>query len=211
MWAGSRLRFHRPLVVGSHVTRTSQILDVALKDGRSGQLVFVRIRHELEDERGPVLSEVQDIVYREAASFPFAPATAPLAPTESEWHRKFAPDPVVLFRYSADMFNGHRIHYDRSYATQQEGYPALVVHGPLTATLLVDLLHRSLPAETLSSFSFKAVNPVFDNESIYLHASRVSDSREIRLWAANPAGVLCVEATATLAPLTIRPPGEMAN
>jgi 3-methylfumaryl-CoA hydratase len=180
------------------VTRTSQIIDVASKDGRSGKLVFVRIRHELEDCEGPLISEEQDVVYREAADEPFTPATSPLAPVETTWSRTIVPDPVLLFRYSADTFNGHRIHYDRAYATSKEGYPALVVHGPLTATLLVDLVTRSAPDEDVASFSFKAVNPLFDNAPFQVCAARLPDTDEVRLWAVNEAGVLCVEATAKL-------------
>ncbi|WP_322005142.1 FAS1-like dehydratase domain-containing protein [Paraburkholderia tropica] len=198
MWAGSRVRFERCINVGSHVTRTSQILDVAHKEGRSGSLIFVRLRHELEDEKGSLISEEQDVVYREAASNPYVAADGPKAPTSWTWQREIKPDALLLFRYSADTFNGHRIHYDRTYAIRQEGYPALVVHGPLIATLLVDLVRRCLPGATLSSFSFKAVSPLFDNEPFYIHAARVSDSREVRLWAANAAGVLCVDATAVL-------------
>lgn len=137
MWAGSRVRFARPLVVGSEVTRTSQILDVAAKEGRTGKLVFVRLRHELEDLEGPLISEEQDVVYREPATTAYTAATGPSAPAEFIWKREIVPDPVLLFRYSADTFNGHRIHYDRTYTQEQEGYPALVVHGPLTATLLI--------------------------------------------------------------------------
>ncbi|MBB4514235.1 MaoC family dehydratase N-terminal domain-containing protein [Paraburkholderia fungorum] len=200
MWAGSRVRFARPLVVGSEVTRTSQILDVAAKEGRTGKLVFVRLRHELEDLEGPLISEEQDVVYREPATA-YAAATGPSAPADFTWKREIVPDPVLLFRYSADTFNGHRIHYDRTYAQEQEGYPALVVHGPLTATLLIDLLRRSLPGESIASFSFKAVNPLFDCAPFFIHAARAPGSTEVKLWAANSDGVLCVDAEATLTTL----------
>lgn len=198
MWAGSRVRFERPVLIGSEVSRTSQIIDVAGKEGRSGKLVFIRIRHELEDHEGPLISEVQDVVYREASSGPFTPPTSPLAPTQTTWTRTIEPDPVLLFRYSADTFNGHRIHYDRAYAISHEGYPALVVHGPLTATLLVDLLKRNVPDAKLVSFSFKAVNPLFDDAPFQVCATRAPESDEVRLWAVNETGVLCVEATAKL-------------
>ncbi|MDE1012502.1 MAG: MaoC family dehydratase N-terminal domain-containing protein [Paraburkholderia fungorum] len=198
MWAGSRVRFERSLVVGSEVSRTSQILDVAAKEGRTGKLVFVRLRHELEDLEGPLISEEQDVVYRESAATAYTAATGPRAPTDFTWRREIVPDPVLLFRYSAETFNGHRIHYDRPYATQQEGYPALVVHGPLTATLLIDLLRRSLPGESIASFSFKAVNPLFDSAPFSIYAARMPGSTEVKLWAANPDGVLCIDAVATL-------------
>jgi 3-methylfumaryl-CoA hydratase len=198
MWAGSRVRFERPLMVGSEVTRTSQIIDVAEKEGRTGKLVFVRLRHELEDRDGPLISEEQDVVYRESSTTAYTAATSPSAPAEFTWQRKIVPDPVLLFRYSADTFNGHRIHYDRTYAREQEGYPALVVHGPLTATLLIDLVRRSLPGESIASFSFKAVNPLFDHAPFYLYAAHTPGSSEVTLWAANSDGVLCVDARATL-------------
>lgn len=198
MWAGSRVRFERSLVVGSEVSRTSQILDVAAKEGRTGKLVFVRLRHELEDLEGPLISEEQDVVYRESAATAYTAATGPRAPTDFTWRREIVPDPVLLFRYSADTFNGHRIHYDRTYANEQEGYPALVVHGPLTATLLIDLLRRSLPGESIASFSFKAVNPLFDSAPFSIYAARTPGSTVVKLWAANPDGVLCIDAVATL-------------
>ncbi|WP_031356766.1 FAS1-like dehydratase domain-containing protein [Caballeronia sordidicola] len=198
MWAGSRVRFDRSLLVGSEVSRTSQILDVAEKDGRSGKLVFVRLRHELEDLDGPLISEEQDIVYRESSTTAYTAATGPLAPTEFTWQRQIVPDPVLLFRYSADTFNGHRIHYDRTYAHEQEGYPALVVHGPLTATLLIDLVRRNIPGKSIASFSFKAVNPLFDHAPFHINAAHAPGSTEVKLWAANSDGVLCVDAAATL-------------
>ena len=198
MWAGSRVQFERALVVGSEVSRTSQILDVAEKEGRTGKLVFVRLRHELEDLDGPLISEEQDVVYRESSTTAYTAAAGPLAPAEFTWQREIAPDPVLLFRYSADTFNGHRIHYDRTYAREQEGYPALVVHGPLTATLLIDLVRRSLPGESIASFSFKAVNPLFDRAPFHLYAAHAPGSTEVKLWAANSDGVLCVDAEATL-------------
>lgn len=198
MWTGSRVRFGRPVVIGRVVTRTSQIIDVASKVGRSGKLAFVRIRHELEDHDGPLISEEQDIIYREAAAEAFAPATSPPAPIEADWSRTIMPDPVLLFRYSAATFNGHRIHYDRTYATGQEGYPALVVNGPLTAALLLDLVTRNAPGEDIASFSFRALNPLFDNAPFQVCGHREPDSSEVRLWALNESGVVCVDARATL-------------
>jgi 3-methylfumaryl-CoA hydratase len=154
MWAGSRLEFARPLAVGARVKRVSRILDVAPKTGRSGDLVFVTVRHEVSDEQGLVLSDEHDIVYRgESTQKP-----EPVMPKDAgKWEREIRPDPLLLFRYSAVTFNGHRIHYDHPYVTQVEGYPGLVVHGPLIATLLVDLLRRNVPGATLRSYRFRAV------------------------------------------------------
>jgi 3-methylfumaryl-CoA hydratase len=199
MWAGSRLRFERPVRIASEVLRTSQILDVGVKEGRSGQLVFVRVRHQLEDHDGPLLSEEQDIVYRDAPRSPVTTDMGIEPPGRGTWRRLIVPDPVLLFRYSAVTFNGHRIHYDRTYATEQEGYPALVVHGPLTATLLVDLVRRNLPNARIAAFSFKAIGPLFDNEPFYVCAIHDPTSPEIRVWAESARGRLCVDAQVTLA------------
>ncbi|AYQ44068.1 MULTISPECIES: MaoC family dehydratase N-terminal domain-containing protein [Burkholderia] len=198
MWAGSRVQFERPVRIGHEVTRTSQIVDVGAKEGRSGQLVFVRVRHQLEDVEGGLLSEEQDIVYRDAPRVPSSPDGGIDAPGDGTWRRLIVPDPVLLFRYSAVTYNGHRIHYDRPYATEQEGYPALVVHGPLTATLLVDLVRRNLPRAPIAGFSFKAIGPLFDNEPFYVCATHDPASPEIHIWAESARGRLCVDGRVTL-------------
>ncbi|MFL6697874.1 MAG: MaoC family dehydratase N-terminal domain-containing protein, partial [Vitreoscilla sp.] len=140
MWAAGRLQFHGPLRVGETVTRSSEITDVQAKDGKSGPLVFVTLRHELASGGALAVTEEQDIVYRGHPLAGSAPPAMKPAPLEAAWRREIHPDPVLLFRYSALTFNGHRIHYDRPYATGIEGYPGLVVHGPLLATLLADLV-----------------------------------------------------------------------
>lgn len=199
MWAGSRLTFDRPILVGNEISRISQILDVGAKDGRSGQLVFVRVLHQIEDREGSLLAEEQDIVYREPPP-PTDPGREPVvAPQEYTWRREIAPNPVLLFRYSAVTFNGHRIHYDRPYAVNEEGYPALVVHGPLTATLLVDLVRRNLPQASISGFSFRAIGPLFDHEPFHVCALHQPDSNQIKVWAENARGHLCVDGLVTLA------------
>ena len=109
------------------------------------------------------------------------------------------PDDVLLFRYSALTFNGHRIHYDRRYATEVEGYPGLVVHGPLIATLLLDLLQREMPESHLAAFRFRAIRPTFDTAPFFVNGRRAANGREIRLWASDGDGWLTMEATATLA------------
>jgi len=194
MWAGSRIEFHRPLRVGETVARTSRILDIRLKEGRTGPLVFVVVRHEIGDG----VSEEHDIVYREAARpGESAPAAVP-ASARSAWERLIRPDDVLLFRYSALTFNGHRIHYDRRYATEVEGYPGLVVHGPLIATLLVDLLRRNRPDAAVQAFSFRAMSPLFDTAAFLVCGQPDDEGKTVRLWAKNPAGGLAMEATATL-------------
>jgi 3-methylfumaryl-CoA hydratase len=190
MWAGSRLRFATPLHVGEHVEETSTIERIEEKEGRAGRLVFVTIRHVVA---GGALEEEQDLVYREPR-----PAAAPAAPPApaSAWHRVVVPDDVLLFRYSALTFNGHRIHYDRRYATTEEGYPGLVVHGPLIATLLLDLIRRQLPRASVASFSFKALRPTFDVSPFSLEGE--SDGERIRLWSTDNEGRTGVEAEAML-------------
>ena len=154
MWAGSRLTFARPLVVGEVITRTSCIADVTGKEGRSGTLVFVKVRHEIADARGVAIQEEQDIVYRDMPQVGEAPPMPKVAASDEQFSRRITPDPVLLFRYSALTFNSHRIHYDKPYAMGEEGYPGLVVHGPLLATLLLDLLRRDYPELRVKTFSF---------------------------------------------------------
>ena len=129
---------------------------------------------------------------------PDAPPPAPRpAPAEAKWSREITPDPVLLFRYSALTFNGHRIHYDRSYATEVEGYPALIVHGPLIATLLMELLRDEFPAARVKSFSFRAVSPLFDINPFSVCGRSEGDGR-VTLWALNHRGELAMQAEATI-------------
>ena len=197
MWAGGRLTFERPLRVGEVATRTSRIDDVTAKDARSGPLVFVTVRHTLSTPEGHAISEAHDIVYRGLPA-PGSAATPPRAPTDETFARTVVPDDVLLFRYSALTFNGHRIHYDRRYVTEVEGYPGLVVHGPLIATLLLDLLRRERPDATVARFDFKAVSPLFDLHPFEL-CGRPDSERGFALWARNHEGGLAMQATAEVA------------
>lgn len=160
MWAGGRLTFIQPLRVGEAVERTSRIARCERKSGRNGELVFVTVEHSITGERGLCLVEEQDIVYRQPTV-----GTTPLAgaPVEgcAEFGGRIQPDPVLLFRYSALTFNGHRIHYDQPYTTAEEGYPGLVVHGPLAATLLLEAFRAAHPAKRVRQFAFRAVGPLF--------------------------------------------------
>ncbi|MET0364822.1 MAG: MaoC family dehydratase N-terminal domain-containing protein, partial [Sphingobium sp.] len=167
MWAGGRLTFLKPLIVGERVTKLSTILDVKTKTGRSGTLVFVTVKHELSSGHGLAIVEEQDIVYREAAAPGSIPAPVAGDVPEAAWRRDVAPDPVLLFRYSALTMNGHRIHYDRPYAMDEEAYPGLVVHGPLQATLLVDLAARNLDAP-ITGFDFRGQSPAFDGTTLHV-------------------------------------------
>ncbi len=201
MWAGGRLRFEAPLVLGTAADKTSSILDVNVKQGSTGPLAFVTVAHAIAQNGRTCVLEEHDIVYREPAPSMAGGKAAPgkPAPDDAQWSRIIDPDPVLLFRYSALTFNGHRIHYDRSYATGVEGYGGLIVHGPLIATLLVDLLRRELPQRALKTFGFRAVSPLFDIERFSLHGKLSGDGSTARLWAANARGELAMQAEATLA------------
>jgi len=200
MWAGSQFEFRSPLRVGATATRRSTIDSVTTKQGRSGTLVFVRVRHEVfcKAAAEPALVEFHDIVYRAARQPGDAEPPPQAAPTGAAWTRQVLPDPVLLFRYSALTFNGHRIHYDRRYVTEAEGYPGLVVHGPLIATLLLDLVRRELPRAEVTAFRFKALRPTFDLDPFHVEGRLLEDGRAVHLWARNPEGWLTMDATATL-------------
>lgn len=194
MWAGGRLRFYRPPRIGQMVERRSEIVGVTHKQGRSGQLVFVTVHHTLSDGGGVLLVEEQDLVYREAASGTEPARKSRPAPDDGQWSQDYEPDPVWLFRYSALTFNGHRIHYDRSFCMDVEGYPGLVVHGPLIATLLLDLIHSHAAGRYLASFSFRALSPLFDTHSFSVNGRIEAGDQKASLWAANHRGELAMQA-----------------
>ena len=200
MWAGSQFEFHRPLRIGDMLTRTSTIADVTEKSGRTGPLVFVKVRHEIRrnDETAVALTEFHDIVYREAPKPDDVAPSPTAAPAESPWEKKWVPDDVLLFRYSALTFNGHRIHYDRRYVTEVEGYPGLIVHGPLIATLLIDLLRHQLPDADVARYEFRAVRPVFDINHFFVCGAPQPDGKTFRLWGRDHEGWLTMDATATI-------------
>jgi len=199
MWAGGRLEFLQPLRVGEEVTRDSRIVKVDAKSGRSGELVFVTVRHEVSNARGIALTEEHDIVYRDLPAPGAPPPTPQPAPSDATFSLEIVPDPVLLFRYSALTFNGHRIHYDRPYVTQVEGYPGLVVHGPLIATLLADLLRREQPQARMRRFAFTAMRPLFDTHAFTLCGRVDADPHHVALWARDHEGLLAMQAQAELA------------
>jgi len=197
MWAGGRLHWEQgnPLRVGDAARRVSRIESVAHKQGRSGAMVFVTVRHEVHNARGLCLTEEQDLVYRAAPQPGERPADSTPADTGAPWRREIAPDSVLLFRYSALTFNGHRIHYDREYATQVEGYPGLVVHGPLLATLLTDLARRHAPERAMRRFEFRAVRPTFDLHPFFVNGAPSADGRSAKLWGSDHEGRLTMQAS----------------
>ncbi|WDZ94502.1 MaoC family dehydratase N-terminal domain-containing protein [Herbaspirillum sp. WKF16] len=198
MWAGGRLRFAAPLPVGAAAQKTSRIASVDVKQGRSGALAFVTVRHEIGHDGKVCIHEEHDIVYRDLPQPGAAPVAPKAAPAGAQWKRRVDPDPVLLFRYSALTFNGHRIHYDRSYVTGVEGYPGLIVHGPLIATLLADLLAREMPQAVLREFNFRAVGSLFDTEGFELCGKLAADGKSAELWAQNLRGELAMQAEAIL-------------
>jgi 3-methylfumaryl-CoA hydratase len=206
MWAGGSLVFEAPVCIGDSLTRTSTVQSVTSKTGRSGELVFVTVEHRLHRDKTLCLTETHDIVYRSAPSsldLPLTPIAASSlvdnSPTaHAVWHSHLVPDDMLLFRYSALTFNAHRIHYDRQYATQTEGYPGLVVHGPLIASLLLDVL-RQHSEKPLKRFTFKAVRPVFecaDQRQLHFNAQMQASDSHCRLWAQDHEGWLAMQADA---------------
>lgn len=196
MWAGSRIRYLADLPVEAEATRRSRILKVENKVGKRGSLWFVTVEHTITSGERDCIIEEQDIVYRDATP----PGAAPVAPVaydgEAEWGRAVEPDTTLLFRYSALTFNGHRIHYDQTYTRHVEGYPDLVVHGPLTATLLQQLALEQGGGRSLASFDFRGVSPLFVSRGFRLEGREAEDGA-LSLWARGPDGELAMSATAT--------------
>jgi 3-methylfumaryl-CoA hydratase len=192
MWAGGELAFTGSFLVGDTVAKRSVIEDVVLKSGRSGDMIFVTLRHYYETPRGLALTERQDIVYRSMDGGPAATSPAPSTEIADET-RAIDASPVVLFRYSAITFNGHRIHYDQPYTTGEEHYPGLVFHGPLQATLLLSLAAELSGGNARSGFSFRSIHPLFAGETPHIHARRENDG--LALWLTDPAGVVTMKAT----------------
>ena len=195
MFAGKRTRFVADLRVGDEVNRESTIKEVNIKQGRSGQMVFVTVKTDIASPRGLALTEEQDIVYRGEPD-PKAPPPPPQSvPGTAVWSRIVTPDPVMLFRYSALTFNGHRIHYDHRYVTGTEGYPDLVMNGGLTTLLAYELAraHASTPIRYMSSRNVRAL---FVKRPISFGGEPSADHRTAKLWAADPDGALALTAEA---------------
>jgi 3-methylfumaryl-CoA hydratase len=192
MWAGGRLWFRQSLCIGEQAERRSEVISVEEKQGRTGALVFVTVRHVITGANGIALEEEQDLVYREAPR-PDEPRRSTTAPQQTaEWTEAFQPDSVILFQFSALTLNGHRIHYDLPYATQVEGYPALVVHGPLIALLLLDAALRRT-GRTPATYSYRAVGPLY-NEETFTIAGRATGEDTCEMWALDRNGMLGMKA-----------------
>jgi 3-methylfumaryl-CoA hydratase len=194
MWAGGELEFLDTLRVGDEVTRRSEISDVTMKAGNTGALCFVTVAHVVSTARGIAIRERQDIVYRDLPSGPQPAAAKPTPPPPvAAHHERHMADPVLLFRYSALTFNGHRIHYDRDYVTKVEGYPGLVFHGPMQAALLVEYAARLHGGTAPKKFSYRGVQPLFDGSEFSINANQTATGME--LWTANAAAMPTMKAS----------------
>jgi 3-methylfumaryl-CoA hydratase len=196
MWAGGRIDFRAPVRVGDAIRRDSEILSVEAKSGKSGNLVFVTVRHTVSANGTIAIVEEHDIVYRDAAKKGEAPPVGKPAPQTAMWRREVETNQGVLFRYSALIFNAHRIHYDIDYCRDVEGYPGLIVHGPLQTTLLLDLCRRHDP-RPVRTLDYRATHPVFHQEKFSVNGQPSADGKSVELWTANAAGCYAMRGTAT--------------
>jgi len=193
MWAGGQLKFNAPLRVGDKARRESSVRDVRLKQGRTGKLCFVEVEHRILVGDELRFSEVHNIVYRDVKQSDEKNVLPPEAPGDAQWTREVVPSSTLLFRYSALTFNGHRIHYDQDFCRDEEGYPGLVFHGPLTATMLLEMAMEQNPKRSLAGYAFRAYSPLFDNAAFSLNGKM--DGGNAVMWATNPDNGLAMKAT----------------
>jgi 3-methylfumaryl-CoA hydratase len=195
MWAGGELQFLATLRVGDEAKRVSRIADVTVKTGSTGTLCFVSVEHIVTTAQGTAIRERQDIVYREMGGPQAAPAKSDMPSPRMAQHREtHMADPVLLFRYSALTFNGHRIHYDRDYVSKVEGYPGLIFHGPLQAAFIVELAAKLRGGKPPKIFSYRGVQPLFEGSAFSVNANDNGDAME--LWTANSQGQPTMKGTA---------------
>jgi 3-methylfumaryl-CoA hydratase len=194
MWAGGEIEFLQPLRVGDESTRTSRIADVQVKSGSTGTLCFVSVEHSISSPRGEAIRERQDIVYREMTSSAPAAGKAPPPPPKAQHRETHVSDPVLLFRYSALTFNGHRIHYDRDYVTKVEGYPGLIFHGPLQAALIIEMAAKLQGGKAPRKFTYRGLQPLFEGTEFSVNANSTAGGME--LWTANAEGQPTMKGTA---------------
>ena len=200
MFAGERFRFHRPLRIGDSVRRETELADIAVKSGGTGTLVFATVVQRIFTAEGLAIEEERRTVFREEVQpgeRNQAPRREP-APADTPWRRRIVPDPVLLFRFSALTFNSHRIHYDRPWAMEREGYPGLVVHGPLTSTLLIDFARDHAAGRAFQTYETQARAPLFDTAPFELRGRLTADGRGAELWAVTPEGTVAMSARADL-------------
>jgi 3-methylfumaryl-CoA hydratase len=200
MFAGERQRYHRPLRLGESVRRETELADISLKSGTTGNLVFATVLSRVFGADGLAVEEERRTVFREevkAGDKNQAPRRDPV-PADAPWRRTITTDPVLLFRFSALTFNSHRIHYDRTWAMNVEGYPGLVVHGPLTTTLLIDFARDSNPGRTIRGYTTQARAPLFDTAPFELRGRPKADGKGAELWAVTPEGTIAMSAEVEL-------------
>jgi len=201
MFAGERVRFHAPVRIGETVRRETRLADISVKQGGTGTLVFATITSRVFGPSGLALEDERRTVFREevkAGERNQAPRRDS-PPSDAPWGRSITPDPVLLFRFSALTFNSHRIHYDRTWAMQVEGYPGLVVHGPLTTTLLIDFARDQNPGKQIASYATQARAPLFDTAPFELRGRPATSGRGCDLWAVTPDGTIAMSAEVELA------------
>lgn len=199
MWAGGRLEFLQPISVNQIIHRESEIVKIDFKQGKSGNMYFVTVKHSIFADGQLAIIEEQDIVYRDASN-PAQPASPVAMAAEVEerhysYKKTFPVTTPILFRYSALTFNSHKIHYDRPYSMQQEGYPGLVVHGPLSATLLMHTLQQEYPEKQIAKFDFRAVKPVFDFSEFYICGDIQKHTGKV--WIEHADGQVAMQAKVT--------------
>ena len=201
MYAGNRVTFHAPILVGDALSRETELTDLQVREGSTGVLIVTTQTRRISTPRGLAVVEESDTVFREAVK-PGAKSGIPKrdeVPAGLPWRQTFRPDPVVLFRFSALTFNPHRIHYDRPYAMETEGYPGLVVHGPFTQMCLTNFVRDHNPGRTLRTFSMRARAPLFDDAPFELVGRPTEGGRACEAWAVTPGGTIAMQATATFA------------
>ncbi|HEX2888372.1 FAS1-like dehydratase domain-containing protein [Vineibacter terrae] len=199
MWAGTQFTFHdAPLRIGDQITREQEVSSIEPKSGSTGQMVFVTQRLRIHGPAGLAITEERSSVFREDAK-PGEKQKAPRqAPTDATWSKTIAPDPVLLFRFSALTFNPHRIHYDQPYVTSVEGYPGLLVHGPLMSLLQIELARRSTPGRKVATYSCRALAPVYANAAFSVQARAEADG-SVTTWIADPNGGMAQQGKVTFA------------
>ncbi len=196
MWAAGTLQIDRPLVLGCPGHRKSIIRSIELKEGKTGALVVITIEHALYQNDHLCILETQNLIYRDMPNDPTLLPRGDPAPTDVDWVKTVVPDSVLLFRFSALTYNGHRIHYDRDYAVKEEFYPALVVHGPLLATLLLDMVGVQVAHRRVEKFRFRAIRPIFDCAPFKVCGNHRGE--QLNLWAVDHDGFIAMTASADL-------------
>ena len=196
MWAAGKLKISKYLRLGQEAEKSSEIIDVSLKKGSTGPLVFVSLLHTYSQDGEVCIEEEQNLVYREMPDGPSPMPPGKVPPQEADWVDRILPDPVLLFRFSALTYNGHRIHYDRNYAVEQEFYPGLVVHGPLQAVLLCNSLLNHTASSRVKEFQFRAMRPLFDSREMALCGSVRPNA--IELWTQSDDGFVGMNASVKL-------------